>query len=174
MTSSPLDGRTSRPGMDIFADFEAFCARAERATLVFVYRGDQVLLIVKQRGLGAGKVTGPGGRLEPGETAHACACRELQEEVGLQALHLVRRGELAFQFTDGYALYVDVFSTDAVTGEPTASEEALPFWCARDAVPYDAMWADDILWFPLMLREVPFSGRFIFDGDTMVAHELLA
>jgi 8-oxo-dGTP diphosphatase len=41
----------------------------ERANLCFVTRGDEVLLIHKKRGLGAGKINGPGGRIEPGETA---------------------------------------------------------------------------------------------------------
>ena len=41
----------------------------ERANLCFVVRGEEVLLIHKKRGLGAGKINGPGGRIEPGETA---------------------------------------------------------------------------------------------------------
>ena len=53
----------------------------DTATLLFVLRGDEVLLIRKKRGLGAGKYNGPGGRLEPGETALACAVREVEEEL---------------------------------------------------------------------------------------------
>ena len=37
-------------------------------TLMFVTRGDEVLLIRKKRGLGAGKINGPGGKVDPGET----------------------------------------------------------------------------------------------------------
>ncbi|MGA1129362.1 MAG: NUDIX domain-containing protein, partial [Chthoniobacterales bacterium] len=47
----------------------------ERANLCFVTRGDEVLLIHKKRGLGAGKSHGPGGRIEPGETAAEAAVR---------------------------------------------------------------------------------------------------
>ncbi|MBT4161861.1 MAG: NUDIX hydrolase, partial [Gammaproteobacteria bacterium] len=36
----------------------------EVATLLFVVRDGRVLLIRKKRGLGAGKINGPGGRLE--------------------------------------------------------------------------------------------------------------
>ena len=39
-----------------------------RATLVFVVNNGQVLLIRKKRGLGAGKINGPGGKIDPGET----------------------------------------------------------------------------------------------------------
>ena len=38
-----------------------------RCTLLFVLRDGQVLLIRKKRGLGAGKINGPGGKLDPGE-----------------------------------------------------------------------------------------------------------
>lgn len=38
----------------------------ERAVLVFLRDGDQLLLIHKKRGLGTGKVNAPGGRVETG------------------------------------------------------------------------------------------------------------
>jgi hypothetical protein len=34
------------------------------------------------------------------------------------------------------------------------------------------MWEDDRLWIPKMLAREPFTGRFVFDGDTMVDHVL--
>ncbi len=55
----------------------------EYANLCFVIRDGQILLIRKKRGLGAGKINGPGGRLEKGETALASAIRETQEEIGV-------------------------------------------------------------------------------------------
>jgi len=39
----------------------------ERGTLCFVLQEGRILLIEKKRGLGAGKVNGPGGRIEPGD-----------------------------------------------------------------------------------------------------------
>ena len=50
------------------------------ANLCFIVKDGRVLLIRKKRGLGAGKINGPGGRLEPGETTLAAAIRETQEE----------------------------------------------------------------------------------------------
>ena len=52
------------------------------ATLTFILREGQVLLIRKKRGLGAGKINGPGGKLEKNESLAECAVREVQEEVG--------------------------------------------------------------------------------------------
>ena len=34
------------------------------------------------------------------------------------------------------------------------------------------MWQDNRLWMPLLLEGVPFSGRYVFDGDSMLDHEI--
>ena len=51
------------------------------ATLMFVVQKGRILLIRKKRGIGAGKVNGPGGKFEPGETALQCVLREVREEL---------------------------------------------------------------------------------------------
>ena len=71
-----------------------------RASLCFVRREGKILMIRKKRGLGAGKINGPGGRLESGESALDAALRETQEEVGVTPFDLSQRGELHFQFVD--------------------------------------------------------------------------
>ena len=38
------------------------------ATLMFVVRDGKVLLIEKLTGIGKGKINGPGGKIDPGET----------------------------------------------------------------------------------------------------------
>jgi 8-oxo-dGTP diphosphatase len=143
------------------------------AVLLFVIRGGEALLIRKKRGLGAGKINAPGGRIEAGETPEQAAIRETQEEVGVTPSAPRRRGHLRFQFTDGYGLECFVLSSDACEGEVIETEEATPRWTALSALPYDEMWADDRLWLPLMLAGRAFRGRFIFDGEAMLDHELL-
>ncbi len=144
----------------------------DTATLVFVQEPGRVLLIRKKRGLGAGKINGPGGRLEPDETPLEAAIREVREELCVVPTGVEKRGELAFQFTDGYALFCHVFSADGCEGEPCETEEAAPIWTPVDAIPYGEMWADDALWMPHMLARRPFAGRFVFDGEIMLDHEL--
>jgi 8-oxo-dGTP diphosphatase len=145
----------------------------ERATIVFVLRGEEVLLIRKLRGLGAGKINGPGGRMEPGESPSACATREVQEELYITPLNLQMQGELRFQFVDGLSIHGFVFVADDCIGVPQPTEEAIPQWTHRSAIPYDEMWADDRLWMPHVLAGTPFRGRFLFDGDSMLEHELI-
>ena len=139
------------------------------ATLLFVLRGEEVLLIRKKRGLGAGLVNGPGGRVDPGETPRQAAVREVQEELGITPTTPRWLGEHRFQFRDGYSLYVHVYTSDGFSGQPTETDEAVPLWVHRDAMPYDEMWADDRHWLPLLLAGQRFSGHYIFDKQEMVA-----
>lgn len=79
------------------------------ATLLFVVKDGRILLIRKRRGLGAGKINGPGGRLDDGETALQAAVREVEEELCITPLDPVERGQLRFQFVDGYSIHGFVF-----------------------------------------------------------------
>jgi len=144
----------------------------DQATLVFVTDSARVLLMHKKRGLGAGKINAPGGRLERGETPHAGAVREVQEELCVTPDALVKYGELSFQFVDGYSIFVHVFSASAFSGVPTETAEARPLWTPVDRIPYSAMWQDDALWVPLLLSAKYFSGRFLFDRELMLDYEL--
>src|SRR5216117_655066 len=90
----------------------------EYANLCFVIRDGQILLIHKKRGLGAGKINGPGGKLEPGEAPLAGAIREVQEEIGVTPTGVEARGEIRFQFTDGLRLHGHVFAATGCVGEP--------------------------------------------------------
>ena len=142
------------------------------ATLVFVIRDGQILLIRKKRGLGAGKVNGPGGRLDPGETPLQGAVREVQEELGVTPRGLSKRGEHRFQFVDGYSIHVHVFRADDIEGEPVETDEAIPLWTPVDAIPYEEMWEDDAIWLPRLIAGHRFSGRFLFDDETMLDYDM--
>ncbi|MCL4703825.1 8-oxo-dGTP diphosphatase [bacterium] len=144
----------------------------QRATLTFVMQDSHILLIHKKRGLGAGKINGPGGRIDPGETALACAVREVQEELKITPLGLSPSGILRFQFVDGLSIHVQVFTASDWEGEPMETDEAAPLWTPLDRIPYDRMWEDDRIWIPHMLAGNKFEGRFLFDDDRLLEHEL--
>ena len=144
-----------------------------QATLIFVLQNGQVLLIRKKRGLGAGKVNGPGGKLEPNETSQQCAHREIQEELCVTVNESVNRGRLRFQFMDSYSLDVQVFVANVYTGVPTETEEAIPLWFDVDDIPFSEMWEDDRIWLPRVLAGENVNGRFIFDGDAMRDHDIV-
>ncbi|MDR1305657.1 MAG: 8-oxo-dGTP diphosphatase [Verrucomicrobiales bacterium] len=144
----------------------------ERGALCFIVSDGQILLIHKKRGLGAGKINGPGGRLEAGESPAAAAVRETREEVGVTPLGLRAAGVLRFQFCDGYALWCAVFTASGLTGTLRETDEALPFWAPVTAIPYDRMWADDSLWLPHALAGRCFEGNFWLAGERLLTHDI--
>jgi 8-oxo-dGTP diphosphatase len=144
----------------------------ERATLCFIVTDGRILLIRKKRGLGAGKINAPGGKIEPGETPLAAAIRETQEEIGVTPLSLEERGQLHFQFTDGYSLLCTVFLATGMQGDPYETDEALPFWVPLGAIPYDEMWEDDRHWLPHMLAGHTFTAFFTFEGENMLTRKV--
>jgi 8-oxo-dGTP diphosphatase len=144
----------------------------EHATLLFIRRNGKLLLIDKKRGLGAGKINGPGGRVDPGETPRQAAIREVQEETRITPTGVKKAGELLFQFTNGHSIHGYVFTATHCRGKPQETDEARPFWVRVNEIPYQRMWADDRIWVPLMLKGKKFRGRFLFDDDQMLGCEM--
>ncbi|MDA3956946.1 8-oxo-dGTP diphosphatase [Oceanispirochaeta sp.] len=145
----------------------------EEAVISYILDGDNVLLIHKKKGLGAGKINAPGGHIEEGETPLIAAVRETEEEVGLITDNLIFSGDLFFHFTDGLKLRGTVFICRDFKGSLIETDEALPFWCPLEDIPWDRMWEDDRHWLPQALRGKQFRGRFIFDGDDMLDKEII-
>ena len=52
------------------------------------------------------------------------------------------------------------------------TDEANPLWAPLAAIPYERMWAEDATWLPHLIAEKRFRGRYVFDGDQMLEHEV--
>jgi 8-oxo-dGTP diphosphatase len=145
-----------------------------RANLVFLIEDGKVLLIRKKTGFGQGKINGPGGKLDPGETALESAVREIHEELHLRVKSedCEEMGVLRFQFVDGLAMHVVVFRAFAYEGTPVETREAAPLWFSFDEIPFDEMWADDRYWLREMLEGQRFAADFIFSGEEMLWREV--
>ena len=144
----------------------------ETGTLLFLIHGDEVLLIRKKRGHGAGKINGPGGKIEPGETPRASACRETLEETGIRVADATLAGRFRFVELNGPQWYGYVFVAREHAGTPRETPEADPFWCPIDALPFDEMWEDDRYWLPRLLAGERLAGDFLFDGGRLLTHRL--
>jgi len=145
-------------------------------TLIFVLRGDEVLLIHKKTGHGAGRINGPGGKLDPGEDVLACARREVAEEVGLRIADPRVCAELRFVERNGPQWLGFALTAEQFSGQPTQTREADPFWCRIRDIPYQRMWPDDALWLPPVLADVSAGGAevrvwdFLFDDGRLLEH----
>uniref|UniRef100_A0A2K5PPC8 Nudix hydrolase domain-containing protein n=1 Tax=Cebus imitator TaxID=2715852 RepID=A0A2K5PPC8_CEBIM len=131
-------------------------------TLVLVLQPQRVLLGMKNRGFGASRWNGFGGKVE------------LQEESGLTVDALHKVGQIVFEFVGEPELMdVHVFCTDSVQGTPVESDEMRPHWFQLDQIPFKDMWPDDSYWSPLLLQKKKFHGYFKFQGqDTILDYTL--
>jgi len=147
-----------------------------RRTLLFLVKGDQILLAMKKRGFGAGKWNGVGGKLEPGESVEDALVRECQEEIGVTPTSWRAVAELDFVQdveTDPWHMYVYAYIADKWQGEPTESEEMRPQWFNVADIPYEDMWDDDQYWVPRVLTGEVVAGEFSFDAnDKMIDHTI--
>ena len=148
---SPIEWDGWRPGI--------------RATLMFIREGDDILLIRKLRGIGAGKINAPGGKIDPGESPLEAAVRETREELHVTPVDPRKMGELSFAMSDIPDIFVHVFLARGCEGEPKETEEAVPMWTHWRRIPYELMWEDDQHWLPRMLDGEKFRGRFYFEGE---------
>jgi len=140
----------------------------EHATLMFVQKNKQVLLIFKKRGLGAGNINGPGGRLEVGESPLQCAIRETEEELCITPLNVKAAGELLFHAEDMPRIHGYVFTANDYIGTPTETDEAIPIWTDIDKIPFEKMWQDDKYWLPQVLAGMVVKGRFSFEAENLL------
>ena len=160
---------SSRPSLPSAIDWITW-QPSIRANLLFVVEDGKVLLIRKKTGFGQGKINGPGGKLDPGETALQSAIREIEEElrIRVEPADCEEMGVLRFQFVDGLAMHVTVFRSFAYQGVPSETREAAPLWFPVDAIPFDEMWADDRHWLREMLDGQHFEAEFVFSGTEML------
>lgn len=144
----------------------------ETATLMFIIKQNQILLIRKKRGLGAGKINGPGGRIEPDETPQACAIRETQEELLINPLNVEFRGELFFHAEDMPRIHGYVYTATDYEGTPTETDEAIPMWFDVNDIPYAQMWEDDEFWLPQVIAGQVVDAWFTFAGESVLDHKV--
>jgi 8-oxo-dGTP diphosphatase len=115
----------------------------------------EILLGEKKTGFGVGKIVGPGGKIEAGETPAEATAREVKEEtgIGVEAADLREVAILTFRFParPSWDLRMWVYLGDRFTGEPTASDEIDCRWFPVAELPLERMWDDARLWLPRVL-----------------------
>ncbi len=130
----------------------------------------RILLAMKKRRFGAGKLNGVGGKCEPGESVEAALIRETREEIGVELLDYAKVATISFYFegdkNSNMNQRVHVFLAYKWNGSPTESEEMRPEWHELGKLDFEKMWDDDKYWLPLVLDGMRVNASFLFgEGD---------
>lgn len=150
--------------------------KIKRTTLCFVIDDvqQQLLMIYKKRGQGAGKWNVPGGKIQEGESEEQAAIRETIEETGIIPSYLERIGTLEFYFPEGNswdnicAVFIARHHSGKLLRE---TEECRNTWVSLQKIPYEKMWDSDRLWAPLVFEGKPFYRVYFFDALDRVTKE---
>lgn len=134
-------------------------------TLVYLFRGNEVLLAMKKRGFGTGKWNGPGGKIKPGETPKEAGIREVGEELGIVPNLNRVLGTITYHDPKFGDWRVRVFRSLKWQGEPVETEEMRPQWFAINKLPYAQMWSGDDQWMPNVINDYPFTAEVWGDGQ---------
>lgn len=103
-------------------------------TLVFITRGDRVLLLrgSPQKRIWANKYNGIGGHIERDEDVYSAAMREVREETGLEVESLRLCGLSNIDSNQSSGIMLFVFVAESPSGEPIPSAEGSLEWIDRD------------------------------------------
>lgn len=136
----------------------------------------KILLGSKGRGLGEGRIVGPGGKVMAGESPADAATREVAEEVTMA----VRPGDLVHRATIHYPFLERpqhsqrsfVFTATRFSGEPNSTEELIPEWFPVSDIPWGEMWDDARRWLPRVLAGEFVEATFTIGLDDRVVDEV--
>lgn len=150
---------------------------AKTLTLVYLRRGDEILLGYKKRGFGMGQWNGLGGKVDEGEEIGMAARREVKEESGIDVGALRKFGIIECDYRNVEkpgVLEIHLFESFDFKGEPVETEEIEPKWFKVSEYPFDKSWPDDRYWFPFYIEGKTFRGSFLFDGyDKITSYEIV-
>lgn len=146
----------------------------KQATILFLINGDKILLAMKKRGFGKGRLNGVGGKPEGDETIEQTAIRECFEEICVTPTDFKKVADINFFFppekTD-WNQHASVFFCTKWSGEPTETDEMKPEWFNISDIPYGEMWTDDKYWLPELIKGNYVTADIEFDENDEVKYK---
>ncbi len=137
--------------------------------VVLLKKDGKILLGLKKRGFGMGKLTSVGGKVEKGESIEEAAMRETFEEIGVKVTEMEHMADIVFD-----NLYykgkperdmMHIFVATKWKGEPKETDEIKPEWVNISKLPFERMWGDNEHWLPEVLRGNKVEAWFHYDKN---------
>ena len=125
--------------------------------------------IKKKNDVNHDKWIGVGGKFDPGETAEACAMREVWEETGLTMQSPAYRGIVDFTCEPWPAERMHLYTCTDFTGTLTDCNEGTLEWVPKPEVENLPIWQGDKIFLRLLAEGAPFFHlELTYHGDTLV------
>jgi len=134
-------------------------------TLGIVLQDDKILLGEKKRGeIGIGVLSGPGGKLDPGETVEECVVRETREELEIEldpsSLELI--AVIDFFAADELDFRVYIFRARISSGEIHETADIIPGWYPINDSTFERTYESDRHWLPKAARGEKFRAKVYY------------
>ncbi len=144
-----------------------------RYTLCFLTRGNEVLMLHRNRPPNQGLWNGVGGHIEPGELPRACILREIREETGYVVNNVIFAGLLTWEGFETLPGGLYLFTAAAPDGEPLGCSEGELAWKPRAWVISSPEVVSNIHVFgPLVLSGSPAQAyHFAYEDGKIAAYE---
>lgn len=146
-------------------------------TLCYIEKDGKYLMLhrtKKEKDINKNKWIGVGGHAEGTEGPEDCLLREVKEKTGLTLTSYQFRGLITFISDMCEPELMCLFTADAFEGNLTGCSEGELVWVDKKKVPELPTWTGDAIFLKLLLDEEPrfFTLRLIYEGDTLVEHNL--
>lgn len=146
-------------------EFTNYEVHMKIATLGVVLRPGEILLGEKKKGeIGIGVLSGPGGKLDPGETLEECLLRETLEEFELELdpARLDYTARIDFYAAGEVDFRVHVYRAWVLKGEAHETADMIPRWYPLHALPYERLYEADRHWLPKAARGEKFRANVYY------------
>lgn len=135
------------------------------ATLGIIIQNGLILLGEKKKGeIGMGLYSGPGGKLDPGETPEECLIRETREELEIEldpaSLELV--AQIDFYAAREIDFRVYVFHAKILSGDIHETAEMVPGWYPLSETTFARTYESDRHWLPQAARGEKFCAHVYY------------